>query len=97
MSDDTIQAALKALTKYVRNFSDITGWDLNRLPTIDEIAARKSAIEAVCNEIDALSQRSDARFQDFELLQQRLATHFAFPMLNDVEAVARAFLEAGRL
>jgi hypothetical protein len=82
---------------HIREYAHITAWDIDHFPTDVEIEARKSSIEIICKKIDALGQREDARFPDLGSLRHNLAEQSAFPLLVHLQAVADAFLKAGRL
>jgi hypothetical protein len=97
VANDPIARAIATLTQQVRKYAHITAWNFDHWPSDGEIAIRKSAIEAVCDEMDALAQRPDSTFHDFESLRHKLALHGAYPLLSHVSAVADAFLAAGRL
>lgn len=100
MTQAAISEAIATLTQHVRKWAHITAWDTVRWPTEEEIAARRAAIESVCDEIDDFANRSkseDTRFVDFEVLRAKLNKHSAFPLLTHINDVADAFQKAGRL
>jgi hypothetical protein len=95
MINERISKAITAFTAYARNHADITGWDIDHQPTPAEEEERRSAIETICDEMDALSQNADSRLSDFEKLRHK---YDFFPPAPPefLHAVAEAFLAAGR-
>jgi hypothetical protein len=73
------------MTDHVRNH--LTAWDH---PTEEQIAERKSKIDKVCDEIDALGDRENLTVNEFDSVRHRLDEHFAYPLLTDLNAVVHA-------
>lgn len=97
MESDSIVAAVTALTQYARRFPDINGWEIFNRPTDTEIAERRAAIEAICDEMDALARNVDACFWDFETLRREIESIFP-PIPPDLlAAVVLAYSFVGRL
>jgi hypothetical protein len=95
MHTERISKAVAAFTAHVREYADITGWDIHQHPTPAEKADRRAVIEAICDEMAALAQKPHSRFSDFEAL--RHAYDFFPPTPPDLlSAVADAFLSSGR-
>ena len=97
---DWMRESIAAVTEHVRKTAPITAWDVDHLPSAQEIEARESAIKTACDEMDALAERvasEDVRFDDFEQLRHKLNKLGAYPLLADLSNVAQAFASAGRL
>ena len=54
---DWPRRAILAVAQHVREFAPITAWDIDHVPSADEVEARASAIKTVCDEMDALAER----------------------------------------
>ena len=94
-----IATAIRRVTEHARKYADITVWDIDQRPTEDEIATRRKAIEAVCNEMDEFASRAsleDVRFPEFNQLCKKLQYFPAMPPYY-FTAIALAFHAAGRL
>ena len=98
-----ILAAIARLTNYVRKHAHLTSWETipgQYRPTTNESSARISAINRICDEMEALAQRSgsdDVRFPDFHVLKDKLAEHHCFLSTEHMKAVSEAFWAVGRL
>lgn len=95
MVNDRIRESVGAYTAHVRKYADITGWDIGHQPTSAEKAERRAAIEAICDEMDALAQKPDSRFSDFAALR-RMYDFFPPTPPDLLRAVTEAFLSVGR-
>ena len=95
MVNDRIRESVGAYTAHIRKYADIAGWDIGHQPTPAEKAERRSAIEAICDEMDALAQKQNSRFSDFEALRCMYDFLPAAPP-ELLLGVAEAFLSAGR-
>ena len=98
LSNDDLAAAIKAFTKHVRQPPGIPSEQVGG-PQADKVDLlnRFASIEEVCAEMDALAQKPDSLFSDFDALRRRMGTSFPSTPQNLVSAVAYAFLSVGRL
>jgi hypothetical protein len=94
----SISEAIKVVSEYLGRYAHLTAWNNTPWPITDEAIERRLAdIEQVCTAMDLLADRPEIRFPDFEALRHQAATYGAFPLLADLNNVAAAFQEAGRL
>lgn len=95
---EQLKSAIADLTNHARRFADIGAQADKEAESItqQEKQARIQHVHEVCDEIDALARQPSATFLDFEHILNK-SDSFPAPPLDFVDAVANAFLKAGRL
>lgn len=98
---EAISAAIEASATQVRQYAGMVLWDTNEHPSQQQEDARKAAILILCNRMADLAQAvrsgADIRFPDYEALRAELAAIGAYPLHEDLLAIATAFGNAGRI
>ena len=99
MKQESIAEAVTRFATQVRKYSALMARDTKQLPTYVEMVAYETNIRALCNELDALAQRSesgDIQFSDFDDIRSKLYAINAVAPLGSFNAVCSAFISDGR-
>jgi hypothetical protein len=100
MPKGQIGNSIEQMVKHVRTYSNVSVWDVVRLPEERVNKQREANILAICGELDSLAEtvdETDLRFGDIDAHIIRLAKLGTYPLKDDVRLVAQMFFDANRL
>ena len=98
--NESIAQAITRFARHVRDYKHLVVSDHLRPLSHDDVAQHAAAVDALCDELDALAHRSEltaVSFADFEAVRLKLYSLNAVAPLGHLNAVQDAFVAWGRL